>query len=310
MAQQRPVLHQAKHESSPRGRIRPYWFVPSSIRLAVIAVRASGSGRINAAIGGEGVAVRSRFIRYGLIIGAALGGPAFAGELPLPRPRPAEAAPAAVEMTPSACQLRLTAIAQFETMPPRPEANGCGAADLVRISAVQLAVGAVTISPPAELRCEMAEQVALWIRDDAAPQFAPDRLAGIENYDSYDCRARNRVIGAKMSEHGKGNALDVRAFELASGKRIEPTDVTVDHALRTRLRELACARFTTVLGPGSDGHHEAHIHVDLANRHNGYRICHWMVNDPGTVGAGHSETPLPPPRPYDLNDKPNASPTK
>jgi hypothetical protein len=41
-----------------------------------------------------------------------------------------------------------------------------------------------------------------------------------------------------------------------------------------------CARFTTVLGPGSDGYHEDHIHLDLMERHNNYKICQWDVWDP------------------------------
>ena len=41
-----------------------------------------------------------------------------------------------------------------------------------------------------------------------------------------------------------------------------------------------CARFTTVLGPGSDGYHEDHIHLDLMERRNNYRICQWNVWDP------------------------------
>jgi hypothetical protein len=41
-----------------------------------------------------------------------------------------------------------------------------------------------------------------------------------------------------------------------------------------------CARFTTVLGPGSDGYHEDHIHLDLMERHNNYKICQWNVWDP------------------------------
>jgi len=46
-----------------------------------------------------------------------------------------------------------------------------------------------------------------------------------------------------------------------------------------RDESLACARFTTVLGPGSDGYHEDHIHVDLMERHSGYRICQWDLHD-------------------------------
>jgi hypothetical protein len=35
-----------------------------------------------------------------------------------------------------------------------------------------------------------------------------------------------------------------------------------------------------VLGPGSDGYHEEHIHLDLMERHNNYKICQWNVWDP------------------------------
>jgi hypothetical protein len=35
-----------------------------------------------------------------------------------------------------------------------------------------------------------------------------------------------------------------------------------------------------VLGPGSDGYHEDHIHLDLMERRNNYKICQWDVWDP------------------------------
>ena len=35
-----------------------------------------------------------------------------------------------------------------------------------------------------------------------------------------------------------------------------------------------------MLGPGSDGYHEDHIHLDLMERHNNYKICQWNVWDP------------------------------
>jgi hypothetical protein len=264
-----------------------------------------------AAIGGDRGRVKPlpACISLTVSLGVALGlaASADARDIPLPPIRP-PSQPAVVEAKPSPCQMGLVTVAQFDALPPREGVGGCGAADLVRLKAVLLADGNVEISPPAELRCSMAAQVAIWLREDAAPQFAPSKLVGIDNYDSYDCRGRNRVIGAKVSEHGKGNALDVRAFRLAGGKTVMPTDVEVPHALRAKLRELSCARFNTVLGPGSDGYHEAHIHLDLADRRNGYRICHWVVRDAAAAGMARADIPLPQPRPYDLgNDKPNQS---
>ena len=91
---------------------------------------------------------------------------------------------------------------------PLPPINGpgeCGGADMVRLEAVILPDKArVAISPPATLRCSMAEAVANWVREDVAPAAlelgAP--LRGIDNYASYDCRGRNNIPGAKLSEHG------------------------------------------------------------------------------------------------------------
>jgi hypothetical protein len=35
-----------------------------------------------------------------------------------------------------------------------------------------------------------------------------------------------------------------------------------------------------VLGPGADGHHNNHIHLDSLERNNGARICQWDVHEP------------------------------
>jgi len=249
---------------------------------------------------------RVRLLLTNLAVFALFCGHAAAQDIPLPRERPTEPIMVPADLVPSPCQQRLTLIAEFDRLPSRIGPGACGASDLVYLKSVSVGEGAVTVTPPAELRCEMAEQVAIWIRDDATAQFAPAKLAGIDNFDSYECRGRNRVIGATVSEHGKGNALDIRAFHLAGGKVVMPTDVNVAYDLRVSLRQGVCGRFTTVLGPGSDGFHEGHIHLDIAARHGGYRICSWAVRNPGDVGVAHAEIPLPQPRPYNLgNDKPS-----
>jgi hypothetical protein len=83
-----------------------------------------------------------------------------------------------------------------------------------------------------------------------------------------------------LSEHGRANALDVRALKLANGQSISLTDRTVSRDLRESVLHSVCARFMTVLGPGSDWYHEDHIHLDLMERHNNYKICQWNVWDP------------------------------
>ena len=121
-------------------------------------------------------------------------------------------------------------------------------------------------------------------------------LRTVETFDDFECRGRNRVVGAKLSEHGKGNAVDVRSFVLADGRSIGLTDISVAKDFRDGIRDSACHRFTTVLGPGADAQHESHIHLDLIERTQGYRMCQWDVREPAKTEVA-AQVPLPPPRP-------------
>jgi hypothetical protein len=253
------------------------------------------------------------------IIGlVALAEVAVAQTVPLPRPRPfsnsetpaARAAAPAVPATapaPSACRIRLTperAIAPSVDAIAGP--GECGDADLVRLEAVVLPDNSrVEINPPAVLRCTMAEAIADWVRDDLTQLAAfnlGSRLRSVRNFASYHCRSRNNIIGAMMSEHGKGNAIDVRSVSLVNGQTVDPTDVNVSKEFREGWKRSVCARFSTVLGPGSDGYHENHIHVDLMERRAGYRaMCQWDVRLPEDKAAPElaatGSVPLPQPRP-------------
>jgi hypothetical protein len=242
--------------------------------------------------------MRSR-VCLGLVLLIAMGSAfAMADDVPLPRPKPKPAAAepagpppfdpahpneAAVPPGPSACELRLANIAVALSQFDIEGQGGCVAHDVVRLDAILMPDKTkVAVTPPATLRCEMAEAVAGWIRDEAGPAIGGlgSKLARIENFDSFSCRGRNRVFGAKLSEHGKANALDIRFFKLANGVMLTPTDMHADKPVREKLRESLCGRFKTVLGPGSDGYHEDHIHLDLADRRGGYKMCQWDVRVP------------------------------
>ena len=225
---------------------------------------------------------------------------------PLPRPRPPQAstpepAPEGVAeepATPSACRLRLTAeLAVAPSLPALTGPGECSVEDAVRLEAVWLADKTrVAVTPPAIVRCTFAEAIVHWVREDVASAVRSlgTVLKSIDNFASYECRGRNRIAGAKLSEHGKANAIDIRALKLASGTVVELTDPHVAKDFRQRLRKNACDRFMTVLGPGSDGYHENHVHVDLAQRASGHRMCQWDVREPGEEAE---QVPLPPPRP-------------
>jgi hypothetical protein len=210
--------------------------------------------------------------------------------IPLPRSRPPSLGPSVSasepSAEPSACRLRLTTdIAIAPSLPPIRGPGECEAPDVVRLEAVVLPDhSSVAVVPPATLRCSMAEAAASWLREDAAPRVRElgASLKAIETLASFDCRGRNNIAGAKLSEHGRANALDIYALRL-DGNRLILTDPQVSKKLREGLRQSACARFTTVLGPGSDGFHAEHVHVDLAERRGGYRICQWDVREAGSV---------------------------
>lgn len=228
-----------------------------------------------------------------------------AAAVPLPKPRPAQAPaaspdrPAAAQEAPrdadkpaagppasppSACRLALTeAVAIAPSIPDIHGPGGCGGEDLVRLEAVVLPdKHQVAVKPAAILRCAMASAVADWVRADMTrlAKSLGSVITDLDNFDSFECRGRNRIVGAQLSEHGRANALDIRAFKLANGRSISLTDRTVPRELREAVLHSVCARFSTVLGPGSDWYHEDHIHLDLMERHNNYRICQWNVWDP------------------------------
>ena len=175
------------------------------------------------------------------------------------------------------------AVAIAPSIPDIKGPGDCGGEDLVRLEAVVLPdKRRVTVKPAAIMRCTMASAIADWIRIDMAPLALSlgSVVSDLDNFDSFECRGRNGIAGAQLSEHGHANALDVRALKLANGQSISFTDRTVAREVRENILHSVCARFSTVLGPGADGYHEDHIHLDLMQRHNNYKICQWNVWDP------------------------------
>lgn len=131
--------------------------------------------------------------------------------------------------------------------------------------------GQVEMSPPAKLTCRMVPAIDDWLRTDVQPSahaYFGEKVTGVEVAASYGCRTRNSKRGGKMSEHGFANAIDIRAFVLEGGRRIDvesgwhgaPTDALF---LRSA-HQGACKRFKTVIGPDGDRHHRDHFHFDLA----------------------------------------------
>ncbi|MBX9843964.1 MAG: extensin family protein [Xanthobacteraceae bacterium] len=210
------------------------------------------------------------------------------------------------------CAERLAKIARYEALPARTGPNGCGAPDLVRLDSVLLRdKGTVAITPSPQIRCGMAVELAEWVREEVSPIAAAELgspLASITGNDAYECRTRNHVKGAKISEHGRGNAFDLATFRLKNGGVFNFTDPLVAKAFRERVRTAACGRFMTVLGPGSDAFHAQHIHLDMAERSSrNAKVCQWDVRDV-QVAARTEPAPAEPTQPEAAYDPDVTSP--
>lgn len=175
-----------------------------------------------------------------------------------------------------------------ERAPPVPVQDGCSLPVPVRLTGVRLADGNVaTFSPPAVMRCEMVAAIADWVKQDLEPaaEALGSRIETVRVADSYACRPRNRRKGAQISEHGQGNAFDTYGFVLADGRALTVKGKQMPVEFQTAMKASACARFPTVLGYGSDGYHEDHIHVDLAQRRLDVRLCKWKIDAAPAVAA-------------------------
>ncbi|MER8632456.1 extensin family protein [Mesorhizobium opportunistum] len=140
------------------------------------------------------------------------------------------------------------------------------------------AIGNIQMKPAATLTCDMAATFAAWTKNELVPSARWRYFSGVRTIhqgSSYSCR--NIAGEGVLSEHGKGNALDVMSIELNNGDDIDVRKPGL-FAFRTRgflnnVRADGCQYFTTVLGPGYNYDHRNHFHFDIKNRKNGYRAC-------------------------------------
>ena len=141
--------------------------------------------------------------------------------------------------------------------------QGCGIEQPVRVTQVD----GIRLTTPATIDCATASALKDWINAGVRPAFGRQEVVELRVAASYICRPRNNVRGAKISEHGRGKAIDISGFILSDGK-----ELTVSGNYNRQMRQAyraACGIFGTTLGPGSDGYHEDHLHFDTASHRNG-----------------------------------------
>jgi hypothetical protein len=148
--------------------------------------------------------------------------------------------------------------------------NGCGLDAPVKITEVD----GVRLSTAATVDCATAEALTEWVSGTVKPTVG--RLGGgvasLQVFAAYSCRTRNNQSGAKISEHGRGRAIDIGAINLANGSSLTVLDHWRSADLGPLLKAMhrgACGVFGTVLGPQSDSFHQNHFHLDTARYRSG-----------------------------------------
>jgi hypothetical protein len=226
--------------------------------------------------------------------------------VPVPRPRPVAPGAQSFSSPPSAaqnldlnqpgqideatrdgeaCLARLRAGDISFDIPAMPVAAkaSCAIEVPVRLKSIKTRARTVTeVHLPEEpvISCQFAERLTAWLGNLVAPLITARTstdLRAVRTGPGYECRNRNGAAIGKLSAHAVGRAIDISAFELASGKliAIKPDgDETARNVVDT-VRTAACGWFTTVLGPGADAAHTDHLHVDMAlhGTSDRYRIC-------------------------------------
>nr|WP_300059663.1 extensin family protein [uncultured Roseobacter sp.] len=147
---------------------------------------------------------------------------------------------------------------------------GCGVAEAVRVRAVS----DIALSQQAVMDCGTARALKTWVDRSVKPALR-DIGGGVQSLKvaaHYVCRTRNHKKGARISEHGKGRAIDISGFRLRDGSTITVltgwTARGTAQALR-RMHRDACGPFGTVLGPDADSFHRDHFHFDTARYRSG-----------------------------------------
>lgn len=177
-----------------------------------------------------------------------------------------------------ACLADLAALGtKYETATRIDDGEGCGIAQPLEVAEVLPGIN----TGGAQMRCETARALAHWLKDTVNPALnvaLPGRkIAGLTTGSTYACRLRNGAAEGKISEHARGNAIDIAAFRLDDGTVItmkpRAEDGTMEGAFQRTASAGACLHFSTVLSPGSDAAHQDHLHLDVLERDSGYRYC-------------------------------------
>lgn len=159
--------------------------------------------------------------------------------------------------------------------------SSCPKRQLIGLAGIR-APNEIKLSPQANVQRAVGLATANWVKNivqPAAKKHFGSEVVKLRVAASFACRTRNGIKGAKLSEHGYGNAIDISIFTLANGKQVSVAKGWKGRRserlfLRT-VNDGACQHFTTVLGPRADKFHQDHFHMDLARhgKSGSHKVC-------------------------------------
>jgi len=158
--------------------------------------------------------------------------------------------------------------ARFSPLPDTYAAPGCNKLGTVQLMALAGDRTPLSLSNLGPVQCTVAKTFGDWARfgvDRAARDLLGSPVARIETMGSYSCR--NVAGSQRRSAHARAEAIDVSAFVLENGRRVEVKrdwdggDAATREFLRV-VHKSACKRFGTVLGPQYNAAHADHFHLE------------------------------------------------
>jgi len=154
--------------------------------------------------------------------------------------------------------------------------QGCGIVNPVSVSA-----SGAALNRPGIMTCNLARTVARFegevVQPAARARFG-QAVKKIHHAGTYDCRMRRNGTtlaaagssasrGGRLSEHAKGQAIDIVAFELEDGTQVSVKKdwrgAGVRSAFLQDVARASCTSFNVVLTPNHDRLHQDHLHLDI-----------------------------------------------
>ncbi len=256
----------------------------------IVPPKRQGAG-LGAGIGGQGAAASMTWNDNSPVV-APSRAPADVQEVAMLRPNNPAAGDAPMSMPDGAwqrtvmpqsevaCRTELRRLGvEFKDLPRISQGKSCGIDHPVKLSGLS---GGIDVKPAVTLNCQVTLAFAKWVKNDLAISARTRYLTGIRQIQpmgGYSCRKMNnsRQRYNPMSEHARGNAIDIGRITLKNGHAIDVRKKGLfsfrEGGLLKSVRGDSCKYFSTVLGPGSNKEHWNHFHFDLRSRKGGRQYC-------------------------------------